>query len=448
MTDYYVRSTDGNNADSGLTWALAKADLTGFSSIDAAGDRVFVSQAHAESTVGSLTFAFAGTVTSPTQVICGNDGAEPPTALATSATVTANTAAGAITFTGSCYVYGITFIAGTGTNSNCVIQCGAGNIWQRFESCKFQLATGGTSTGVIRGQASGAGGIVEWINCEVKFAAAGQGITIVNGLFHWNGGGITSGGTSPTALITSITSGAAAGGVRIIIENCDFSAGSSSMNMISVQVPYALQAVFRNCKLPSSWSGSWITAFGSNAQGRVEIYNCANASINYGLKIIDGAGNIDHETTLIKAGGASDGTQQISWKMVSASNVAFPAAALFSPEIAYWNEQTGSARTLSIDILRDSATNLKNNEVWIELNYNSQSSDPRAALATSRVDVLTTASDVAASGAGWTTTGMSNPNKQKLSVTFTPQAKGWITARVVLAKPSTTIYVDPLASVT
>ena len=88
MANIYVRSTDGNNVDNGSTWALAKADLTGAAAIDAAGDRIWVSQVHAESTAAAISFAWAGSAASPIWVCCGNDGASPPTALATTATVT------------------------------------------------------------------------------------------------------------------------------------------------------------------------------------------------------------------------------------------------------------------------------------------------------------------------------------------------------------------------
>lgn len=444
MTDYYLRSTDGSDADDGSTWALAKATIANIATLDAAGDRILVSQAHAESTAANISIALAGTTTSPTQVICCNDGAEPPTTLATSATITSSASNGAITFAGSAYVYGITFIAGAGTNNNPVIQCGGSSgLWQRFENCKFQLATGGASSGVIRGLPSNAAGLVEWINCEVKFAAVGQSITSVDGFLHWNGGGITAGGTSPTNLISSLSAGAAVGGARLVIENCDFSAGSSTMNMLNVQTPYAYVVVFRNCKMPSSWTGSWSIAYSTNAQGRLEVYNCSDGFTNTALKILDGSGTIDVETTFIKSAGASDGATGISWKMVSDSDVAYPAAALVSSEMALWNTQTGVSKTFSVSILRDSATNLKNNEVWLELTYPGSSSNPMNALVTSKCAVLATAVDCAADSAGWTTTGMANPNKQKISVTFTPQAVGTVTARVFLAKPSTTIYVDP-----
>ena len=66
MATYYVRSTDGNNADTGLTWALAEADL--HTPTWAAGDTVYVSQAHAQSTAAAITIDLNGTLAAPQAV--------------------------------------------------------------------------------------------------------------------------------------------------------------------------------------------------------------------------------------------------------------------------------------------------------------------------------------------------------------------------------------------
>ena len=65
----------------------------------------------------------------------------------------------------------------------------------------------------------------------------------------------------------------------------------------------------------------------------------------------------------------------------------------------------------------------------------------------SKTDILATGADQAASSVTWTTTGLTNPNKQALSVSFTPQMKGPVTATVYLALPSKTVYVDPVATI-
>ena len=75
MPVFYVRSTDGDNADNGSTWALAKATLAGAFAAAAAGDTIWVSQAHAETQGSAMTLTSPGTVANPCYVMCGNDAA-------------------------------------------------------------------------------------------------------------------------------------------------------------------------------------------------------------------------------------------------------------------------------------------------------------------------------------------------------------------------------------
>ena len=104
MATRYVRSTDGSDSDDGSTWALAKATVAGVTAIDTAGDTLWISQAHAETSGSAITFAGAGTNASPTKLLCGNDAAEPPTALATGGSIT-GTGAAAINFNNALYAY-------------------------------------------------------------------------------------------------------------------------------------------------------------------------------------------------------------------------------------------------------------------------------------------------------------------------------------------------------
>src|SRR3990167_657368 len=107
---FYVRSSDGDNLSDGLSWTNAKATLVGALATAAAGERIWVSQAHAETQASAMTLTSAGIPGSPIEILCGNDAAEPPTALATTATVTTTGASG-ITIDGSLYCYGVRFDA-------------------------------------------------------------------------------------------------------------------------------------------------------------------------------------------------------------------------------------------------------------------------------------------------------------------------------------------------
>jgi hypothetical protein len=130
--------------------------------------------------------------------------------------------------------------------------------------------------------------------------------------------------------------------------------------------------------------------------------------------------------------------------MVSSALTLYPATWLESPIMQVWNDTTGSPVTATVNIVRDSLTNLKDNEVWVRVWYIGTSGFPISTMIEDvTADVFTAAADQTASTDTWTTTGLTNPNKQKLAVTFTPQKKGYLQVQVLLAKPSVTVYVDP-----
>lgn len=443
MATRYARSTDGNDADDGSTWALAKATLTGVAAIDAAGDRIYVSQSHAESTAGAVTLAFAGTLAAPTQLICGNDAAEPPTAVAATGTV-ATTGANAISISGTLYAYGLGFTAGSSTSSAGLSLNTASGDAQKYEACNFVLG-GANASGRINANIAGTSNAqsLSLRNCGIKFAHASQTMNVTYAT-HINGGSLLSGGTSPSVLFTPVSQRP----INLLVDGFDLSNASAGINLVTGGVSANGKAVFRNCKLPASWSGSLLSSAITYSGFRAEMWNCDSASTNYEMWIEDYYGSIKHETTLVKTGGASDGTTPLAWKMASSANASYTAP-LCSPEIASaWIDSTGSAKTITVDILHDSATNLKDDEVWVEVAYLSDSGSPKSSLvADAKADILATGADQTASSATWTTTGMTNPNKQKLAVSFTPQQKGVALVKVCLAKASATVYVDPVAQV-
>jgi len=200
-----------------------------------------------------------------------------------------------------------------------------------------------------------------------------------------------------------------------------------------------IQSVFRNCKLPASWSGSLVTGTLSLSE-RHELYNCDSGDTNYALHIADYAGSIIQETTIVRTGGASDGTTTLSWKVVSSANAEYPHQTLNTSEIVKWNDTTGSAITATVEVVTDGVT-LTDGECWLEVQYLGTSGYPLGSfISDAKADVLATAVNQATSNETWTTTGLASPTKQKLSVTFTPQEKGYYMCRVYLARPSATVY--------
>lgn len=173
------------------------------------------------------------------------------------------------------------------------------------------------------------------------------------------------------------------------------------------------------------------------------MHHCSSANNTYSLHEDCYEGTIDHNTTIVRTGGASDGTTALSLKMVSSSTVVDNYNPLSSPSINSWTNSTTS-KTFTIEGVWDSATNIQDDEIWMELEYPANNTDGLGAIAKDKCAILGTPADQTASTETWTGTGgFSNENKFKLSVTATPGKAGPITARVYLAKPSATVYIDP-----
>lgn len=451
MSNIFVRSTDGADVDNGSTWALAKATLSGAAAIDAAGDTIFVSDNHAEGSNSDQTIALAGTLTNPVRVLCVDDAGDPasPTTIANTGSVAVTGNSTDIIVSGCGFIQGLIFSAGTGTNSTNTIQLLSSATVGSLDlvGCKLRLASTGTGSYVTAGYASTVIGTrVKFADTWLKFAASTQHLR-PHGAFIWSGGGFEAGTTSPTYAF-NIGNASFHTACTARLRDLDFSALGTGFNWLNFTGSPIIDFQARNIKLPSGWAGAVLNTALNAPKQRVSLYNCDSGDTNYRVWIEDYSGVIRDETTIVRTGGASDGGTSISWKMTTNSGSSEIGSPLMSDPILVWNSATGSAVTITAEIITDSATNLTDAEVWLEVEYLGTSGYPLGSILTDqRATVLTTAADQADSLSTWTTTGMSNPNPQKLDVTITPQEAGWIQARVVLAKASTTIYACPKLTV-
>ena len=446
MADIYLRSTDGADADTGLTWALAKATLAGASAVDAAGDRIFVSQAHAETSVAAITFAGAGINSNPVQLLCGNDAAEPPTALAITASITTTNA---ITINGALYAYGITFISG----SAIALNNDDTSRDQTYEGCSFQITNTGSAGQFFLNGTGNALLSNHLLNCTFKQAGASN-LIVLYGNVRINGGSFVSGTVSPTVLFSMPIDRTASYSVTTGLDLTNLAA---TVNIFAAGASSGMH-VIRNCKLPAAWSGSLLSAGVVGKGVRFEMHNCDSANTNYRLWVEDYAGSTKSETTVVRTSGASDGTTPLAWKMVTSANSRYRSSTLESPEIVVWNDTAGAAKTITVEFVHDTnvvggqgagaAFAFQNDEVWLEAFFLGNTLFPLATfISSSKATVLAAAANIASSSVAWTTTGLTTPVKQSLSMTFTPQQKGFIICRVVMAKAAKTIYVDPLVTV-
>lgn len=442
---YLWSGSNASPAQDGNTWATAYTKLSQAAAALAAGDTLYVAHDHSETTAAIQIVTFPGTVAAPNLIFCVNRTASPSDSqLATTAQV-ATTGVSGITFGGNFYMYGVIMTVGSAGNAGSIITTnGANNLRQFFENCDFILNN--TSSG---SEIAVSLGTQHWgmKNCRFRFGGTGQRIT-PRGFLHIQGGSFIPGTTSPTFVFNNSTTSA-----RTVVDGFDFSALAATVDMFQGGGTFMTgKHILRNCKMPANWSGDLYNAVLTVNEIRAEMWNCDSADTNYRMWIEDLAGSIKSDTQLIKTGGASDGDQGISWKMASTADAEFPHNVLRSPEIFTERIATrGVQKTATIDIVHGSAADLKDDEIWLEAQYPGQVGSPQAWLPSSFADdkrpPIGIGQAQAASTASWTEGSPIN-RKQKLEVTFTPQAEGPVILTVCLARASTTVYVDPLATIT
>ncbi len=143
-----------------------------------------MSQAHAETQAGAMTLTSAGTAANPIRILCVNDAAEPPIALATTATVSVsgNVAMG---FVGYAISYGITY-----RNTGAVNNAGAIFNWTTLSTiwiyidCGISNASISSTPRMNIGSSPNAEIKVIFKNVVLTFGNASQGILLNGAIFE------------------------------------------------------------------------------------------------------------------------------------------------------------------------------------------------------------------------------------------------------------------------
>lgn len=429
MASYYVRSGAGG-AGTGADWANAYTTMTTALSGKAAGDVFYVSEDHAESTAGAVTLAFPGTLASPNFVYCvDHAGSVPPVSadLRTTGSVT-TTGTNNLNFTGSVYCYGLIFSSGNGI----LLPGSASSPRQSFESCAMVLSRNIAANLMLIGAGSGSSrALVEWNNVTYQVANAGEPIACQDGCrFKWkNTANAIAGATIPSPLFAAI------GNCDIELEGVDLSAlGSGKTIFNGSNTP---NFFMKDCKLGSSVT---LASTPSEPVSTGYFVRTDSSGTNYRTEKYAYEGTQTVETTIVRTGGASDGTTTISWKIVTTANSRWVMPYVALP-ITIWNDTTGSSITVTVYGIWGGGAVPNNDDIWIEAEYLGSSATPIGSYATStKADNLASGSAIPSDSSTWggSTTAF------KMSATFTPQMKGPITIRVKAAKASATFYVDPL----
>ncbi len=399
-----------------------------------AGDTVYLSHDHAETQGTAITLQSPATQASPCRVICVNAaGTVPPvsTDLRTTATITATSDTNIFIGSGTecIYYYGVNFSVGAAR-----IDIGSGTLIEAvFDNCLFTQTGTGRSVFVQIGNGVD-GGYVLWENTGLNIAGVDCPVRTMQARFYWTSTVIPLANTAPTLALIRVDvcsaylegvdlSSALFNGANLVffstgaqdftVKNCKYNAGLLTSNL-----PDAARGAFYNVVSDSS---------GTNYRGEKKAY----------------AGSQVVETTIVRTGGATDGTTPISWKIVTTANCngSFPYESL---PMAIWNEVTGTNRTVTLYGIWGGGAVPNNDDIWIEVSYMGSASSPIATINTANTlaDPLAAATPQASDSSTWggSTTAF------KMAVTLSspqPAMKGPIYAIAKCAKPSTTFYLDP-----
>jgi hypothetical protein len=438
MADIFLAGSTGNDANDGSTRALAKATLQAAMTAAGANGRVWASHTTGETGASALTITSPGGAGTPTYIYSINfstvAGEAPASADLATGYVVATTGASSITAAGVAYCEGLTFSAGDGANT-ATLTGGTGH-WH-CKNCLFKLNNTSSSSFIQFSNGSTSGSSV-WDNCQVQFGSTSQPVR-GSGRLHWkNTPNAITGGIVPAA---SLFSGAAAGG--FLLEGLDLSALVNVPILVNSMQPTAgFNFHMENCKL----GGANVFGTGSNAAHRHQVYismaNCDSGDTNYKYMKWDYHGIETHETTIVRTGGASDGTTPWSKKIVTSANNK-PWSPFEANVIPVWNETVGSV-TLTVYGIWGGGAVPNNDDVWMEVRYMDTSGNPISSVtSTGKADLLATGTANTSDSSTWG----GSTTKFKMSTTITPVKKGLMYVTVKIGAASATVYIDPLVEI-
>lgn len=409
---------------------LAGVMATGFM---LAGETAYASNNHSETQASALSITTSNaTQAKPLNILCVNDSVAPPSAIATGAIVATTGANGVNISLPNCYFNGFSFSAGDAANTANVSTGNSSGLY--FDTCTLKINNSSTSSTIQLGAATAA--LSYWptlISCALVFGATGQSMPGANNGFAFAmiGGTIAATGSVPTTLFNPGSSHQ----FNLLLRDVDLSNVSGTLGIGSSNDG---TMYMENCKINASLI---LPAAMNGSQQYFKMHNCDSAATNYRYYYAGNAGTVQQNTSIYNNAGATNGITNESWKFISSANTTFTSP-FVSEEITIWNDNSGGSKTAKIELT--CASTLNNNDIWVEIEYPSSSAAPLGATVSTRMTWFGTPTALTASSATWTG---ALANVYKMSVAFTPQMKGPVKARIYVAKPSTTLYIDPLLTI-
>lgn len=426
MTDYFV-SSDGNNIspyadwdDAATSFASAQALATG------AGDRVIVHNTFSETGLTDLVWSNVG-LDAPNYVISSTRSA---------GTADVSYSAGAsLTFSGDTNLSSLLdFVHWFGFTFTCnnMIRIAGPN---KFFECDFVLTVANDNIVITN--------YLEFEGCtfdspdtsEEMFNAAAAKAIFRNCSF-------AAGNDCDKLVLLN------ADGCHIECYDCDWTnlatGGSVFWFRSSTGTEYCF-GLLSGCKLNATTS---ITENAANESGqRVEAYSFGNADELHNVYVEDPFGvSTDDTLTYRNSAATYDGTNEYSIQIEPTAN----GQPIIQPHrVVIWEDWADANPTLTVELLYDSATDLQNDECWLEIDYPDATDEAMRNLEIgSRAGITATPANLSAgTGTGnWTINPpMTNARSSRIARTISGGAAGVHRVTLCYAKGGTTpdLFVCP-----
>lgn len=389
-----------------------------------AGNRYFAASEHSETQATAITLTAPLSGVNFCEIYCTTKTNLPPqSGDVTTGAIIATAGATNITVRGEAVYDGITFNCGSGANS-ATLQMGGSNTQAVtvFRNCVFAL----TGTGTAARLSYGGNTEVDTYNCTLSFSNASQTINIA-GRTYINGGSLS--GTAPTSLIGR----AVDTNSFMYMRGMDLSLCTSGSTLMSGN-DRGFTYTIEDCKLGASVA---IASLGGRSS-QFDVINCDSGATNYRHERYQGQGTQSVETTIVRTGGATNGTTAIAWKIVTSNQSKWDCPFISLP-ISIWNSSTASLTVTMYGIWGGAAVP-NNDDIWIEAEYLGSGSTPLGSFTTAtKSNNLATGSALSSDTSTWG----GSTTKFAMTLTFAPGMAGPINLVVKAAKASSTFYIDP-----
>ena len=454
MAVVYLRSADGNDADSGLTWALAKATWT--SALSAAGDggTVYIAKGHAEGFTGTIT---GGSSTIGNIIRCyavddtGNP--EPPTTLVTKDSpihpkFQFSTTADRLS--GMFYLYGIEFHTdGASTNVLLRPEYTTDTVIVAEECWLNNTNTGAAAYWKFGGSSTAHkyrstillntditckvnSNVLPAVFMDMGAALVIRGGKLIGALGHTNG-----------RLFGCI--GGQDGSSRLDVADFDCSAMTSGQAFFAHRLKSACHTEFKRIKTPATFTMIAESDFQQSIEAPFKIHGFGNGDTYYSFQEASAEGTTEESTAIYRDGGGMyDGTNGYSVKMTSTTSVVEGLHPLRF-KIAELRLDLTTGKTLTVHIVQDAGTVLQDDEFWLEVEHPDSTDLAFGQFIQTRIGLLDTPANLPASTETWTgDAGGADHRKDSHTISaITGADNAAVTVWACLAKPSTTIYACP-----